>query len=131
MKPLLRRAVRFVAVGVLNTAVGLLTMYALMYVADVGPLPANAAGYAVGFLLGFALNRRWTFEARATVHSQLAPYMAVIAGAYLVNLGLVFVLTRDLRMNAYLAQLAGMAVYTPLAFLGCHVWVFRHKAGVR
>jgi putative flippase GtrA len=54
---LVRQSLRFGAVGVVNTAIGLTAIYALMFFFGVGPILANAVGYAIGLVISFAPNR--------------------------------------------------------------------------
>lgn len=73
-----RQLLRFVVVGVANTAVTL----AVIYVArqrGVAVWPASTAGYLVGMVQGFLLNRAWTFGGRAhalPVGAQAAVFVA-------------------------------------------------------
>jgi putative flippase GtrA len=127
MMRLLQRGLRFAVVGVVNTAVGLLTIYAMMYLAGASVVVANVVGYSVGLATGFTLNRRWTFENGDAVGRVLPAYLAVVAIAYLANLAVVLVATRY-AVNAYAAQLLGVVVYSALMFLLCHFWVFNRKA---
>ena len=63
MRVLIFQFLRYSLVGLLNTALGLLVIWGLM-LAGFGPYSANVAGYAVGLVLSFFLNRAWTFHAQ-------------------------------------------------------------------
>lgn len=76
----LREAGRFLSVGVANTVVGLLVIYAAKFFLRLGDVPANALGYAVGLLLSFALNSRWTFGYRGTYLPALAKFVQKPSG---------------------------------------------------
>jgi len=52
---------KFASVGVLNTVLGLVIIYALKWGLHWGDVSANLAGYAMCIFLGFVLNGRWTF----------------------------------------------------------------------
>jgi putative flippase GtrA len=86
----LRRAVRplrFAAVGVVNTAVDA-TLFALLTSAALGvaPAAANVASYGSGMLVGFALNRNWTFAAGGEPRAaQFLRYLAVNLSALLLS----------------------------------------------
>ncbi len=124
MRSFVRQGLRFVAVGLINTGIGLLAIYSLMYLFAIGPLAANCVGYAVGFVVSFMLNRFWTFEHRGNIKTVLPRYLLVIVSAYLLNFAIVFIGVRHLGINAYLIQVFGIGVYTVTTFFGCRHYVF-------
>lgn len=121
MKRLLQHSIRFGAVGLVNTAIGLGTIYALMLFFRADPAFANAVGYSVGLTVSFVLNRGWTFQDTRPTSRVLPRFLLIVAGAYLVNLGAVLAATLHFSANPYLAQVLGVAVYTICMFLGCRV----------
>jgi putative flippase GtrA len=130
MRGSLGQSLRFGAVGLVNTAIGLSAIYALMFLFDTAPALANAAGYAIGLAIGFALNRAWTFRSERPLGAVLPRYLLVVAISYLMNLGVVIVSTSHFSVNPYVAQLFGIVVYTVSTFFGCRSFVFgaRHAA---
>jgi len=52
---------RYAGSGVLNTLVGFSVIFLLMGL-GAAPLLANIGGYAVGFVLGFIVSRRFVFR---------------------------------------------------------------------
>jgi putative flippase GtrA len=120
----LSQAVRFGAVGLVNTFAGLLVIYSLKYFAAMSDVKANALGYAVGMIISFGLNRNWTFAHRG-VHSHSAPrFLVTMAISYGVNLAVVLVALHAFGVNAYVAQVLGMPAFTVTSFLLCKYWVF-------
>ncbi len=125
MTELLRQWLRFAAVGVLNTAVGLGAIYALMFFWDAKPVLANVGGYAIGLTVSFAFNRSWTFGSRRSVSDVLPKYLAVVAASYVLNLASVVAATASRAPdNPYMAQLLGIGIYTVGTFFGCRWFVF-------
>ena len=124
MTQLLRQSIRFAGVGIINTAVGLSVIWAVMFLFGAAPALANAAGYAIGLGLSFVLNRSWTFGSRAASAEQLPRFMLVAALSYLANLSAVMLAISQFSVNAYLAQLVGAAMYTASFFFGCRWFVF-------
>ena len=116
--------VRFIAVGVLNTGVGLACIWGCLYFFGMGAASANAVGYACGLAFSFALNRRWTFQDRLA-DGALPRWLALAAFAYGVNLLVVLTLVRSGLVNAFMAQPLGIAPYTLLMFFGARTFVFR------
>ena len=124
MRDLLGQALRFAAVGVVNTLVGLAAIYALMYFWRSGPVAANFFGYLIGLAVSFSLNRLWTFKSGRALANDLPKYLLVAAASYLVNAGIVCAAVTGSTVSPYLAQLLGVSVYAVLFFLGCRVFVF-------
>lgn len=118
------QALRFGAVGVVNTLIGLSCIYTLMYFLHASAGAANAAGYVIGLGVSFALNRVWTFSSAQPVRDVLPKYVAVACCCYFLNLGLVLASTKGLSLNPYLAQLIGIGAYTSCMFIACRCFVF-------
>jgi putative flippase GtrA len=116
--------IKFAITGVLNTAIGLGTIYALKYWLDWSDTLANLTGYCVGFIVSTVVNARWTFEYRASLAPAALKYAVVIVTAYLVNLGVVHLAIGTFGVNSYLAQALGVPPYAVLTYLGAKYWVF-------
>jgi putative flippase GtrA len=119
---------RFLVVGVLNTAVGLGTIYLLKWAGGVGDVPANACGYAVGLCVSFVLNRRWTFSDRGRRLPAVLRFLFVFAVAYGCNLAMLLQLRDAWQVDAYLAHALATVPYTLVFFLGSKFFVFRSVA---
>lgn len=115
---------RFVVVGVFNTAIGLACIFAAKALLGWGDLAANAAGYAVGLAVSFALNRSWTFRDRGRISPALLRFLGAFLLAYLANLATVFALRDIGGIDSYVAQAAGIVPYTVLFFLASRAFVF-------
>ena len=128
MNALIRQSLRFGAVGVVNTVIGLLAIYAVIFFFNTGPATANAVGYALGLAVSFALNRIWTFGDGRTVGKVLPRYLLVAAISYLLNLSVVLLCTHYFGVGPYLVQLFGIGIYTVTMFLGCRWFVFQKSS---
>ncbi len=117
------RMLRFLTVGVLNTAVGLGLIWLLM-AAGISTTVANAIGFLIGMTASFTLNRKWTFAHRGDWRASLPRWLAVAAIAYAANLTVMLGLSRGLGLNPYLAQLAGVGTYTVLSYVGSKRFAF-------
>jgi len=126
-----RDLVRYLSVGLINTIVGLSTIYLCMYALRASDTTANLTGYSVGVLCSFVLNRRWTFSSQGSITSQLVKFLLVLLVAYLANLGTVLGLTKLLGVNRYLAQAIGIGPYTAIGYLGSRFFAFRGSSGSR
>lgn len=124
MNVVLGQSIRFGAVGLVNTAIGLAAIYVVMFFFRTGPAIANAIGYAIGFTVSFALNRSWTFRSSGPSSEFLPGFLLVVAVSYILNLSAVFTATSIFAVNPYLAQVLGVGLYTACSFFGCRWFVF-------
>lgn len=117
------QAVRYGAVGALNTVVGVAVIYLFMAL-GLGDVAANAIGYLVGLSLSYALNSQWTFRYRGAHADAVPRFVLVIAAAYAANLA-ALLLARDLGgVDSHLAQLFGVAAYVGIGFVGSRLYAF-------
>lgn len=119
---------RFVVAGVLNTAVGLSVTLALDIGLGVSPALANAAGYAVGIVVSWLLQRRFVFRSDQSGWATKARWATTIAVSFAVNQGVLhalpFVLgSEPLARTA--SQVIAMGTYTVVQFILLRAWVFR------
>lgn len=106
-----------------NTAIGASVIFVLTALGTHYAL-ANAIGYAVGLLTSFLLNRNWTFKTRTRDTGQIARFAIVFAVAYSVNLAVVTGAIEVLGLDPLLSQIAGVAAYVMLSFIGMKFIVF-------
>lgn len=120
--------VRFVLTGVLNTAVGLGTIFALKWFLGIGDTPANLFGYAVGLVVSYVVNSRWTFRYKESLLPVLPQYALVVLVAYLANLACVYLCINQLHLDSYLAQTMGVIPYAGLSYVLLRWFVFGRAA---
>lgn len=125
MTGLVRQSLRFGMVGLINTAIGLTSIYAVIFFFNAGPAVANAIGYAIGLVVSFILNRLWTFGDSRSIVKVLPLYILVAVISYLLNLSVVLLGTHHFGVGPYLVQFFGIGVYTVAMFLGCRWFVFQ------
>lgn len=120
---LLRQAVTFGLVGLVNTAVGLTVIYVMMFGVGASPVVANMVGYGVGLCVSFTLNSRITFRQGLTVLSGLR-FIAAFAISYFANLVCLVTLIGPGGISPTYAQLGSMVIYTLVFFLLSRFFVF-------
>ena len=116
---------RFIAVGVVNTAVGLTFIYGARTL-GLGEVAANATGYAIGLMVSFGLNRQWTFRQCGPLLPHVLRFATVMLLAWLVNVAALLELMRW-GVSAVFAQAGAVLPYTVVSYLGCRWWVFAHR----
>jgi putative flippase GtrA len=124
MTGITRQALLFGLVGLANTVIGLLAIYAVLYFFAADPATANAIGYAIGMVVSFLLNRLWTFGDSRSIVKVLPRYLMTATFSYLLNLSVVLIATHYFGVGPYLVQFFGIGVYTVAMFLGCRWFVF-------
>lgn len=122
----LAKMIRFGAVGVLNTAIGLGVIYLLQNGLDQDYRFANAVGYTLGIINSFILNRIWTFKSTDSRVTRQGVLFVLVAGAcWLAQLGGLVIMVEVLHIHENAAQLLGMVIYTSLNYLANRLIVFR------
>jgi putative flippase GtrA len=126
-----RDALRYGAVGVINTLIGFTVIVGLEQLAGLNPFLANAGGYAVGVCVSFVLSRLLVFGKERSWRAAAPRYLAAVAVAFGLNqavLALARSILPDLAWGHTLAQGAAIASYTAVLFLLGRYWVFRGSA---
>ena len=123
--------IRYLLVGVVNTLVGLGIIYLAMYFLHMDLASSNALGYAIGIMVSFALNKKWTFDSQDHVVYSFLRYLLVLAVAYGANLATVLFANSHFDLNPYLSQALGIVPYTAIGFLGSRFFAFRDRRGTQ
>jgi len=127
MPTALRRFARFAVVGALATAVHTAVFTVALELAHIEPVLANAIAFSVAVLVGFALNRSWTFAAHGAAHARLWRYVAAQLIGLAGNGGIMFAVVHGAHWSPYLGLLLSVAVVPPLTFALNQFWVFRRR----
>ncbi len=115
---------RFLAVGLINTAVGGLTvMFGLL--AGLGDYAANAAGYAVGLLFAYGMHRRWTFAITAPTNlAEAGRFALAVALSYLANFAILYLGRSAGFAGSPFVHAAAIVIYTCVFFVLSRRFVF-------
>jgi putative flippase GtrA len=117
---------RFIAVGVLNTAVGYAVIFGCMYAAGMGPELSNIAGYAVGLVVSYVMNRNYTFGSKQEPRREIVRFLVVFGIAYGANmLVLLALINGGSGLNAGVAQVVAGVAYIAVSYLLSKFYVFR------
>jgi putative flippase GtrA len=123
LPPVVLQLVRFGLVGSTNTALTLAT-YAVLVALHAPVALAGGAGWAVGAVNGFVLNRAWTFRGAARGAVPAARYAVVALAGSGLNAALVSIAVSEQHLPRIAGELAVLPPVTMLAFLLCRGWVF-------
>lgn len=93
-----------------------MAVYSLLVISGTGYQAANAAGYALGTLISFALNRHFTFKAYDRTLQRLALFFGMALIGYLCSSALLWLLVSALALNPLLAKVATLGFVLILQF---------------
>lgn len=111
-------------VGIVNTIVGFSIIFSLMF-AGLSPTLSNLIGYAIGAVLSYHLNKKYTFKSTTGSKVQAMKFFMVLFAAYILN----FITLQWLLglLNPYLAQFISASVYTLTSFVLAKFIVFKDE----
>lgn len=118
---------RYALVGVAATIGHYGTLILLVESHAVDPVAASLAGFVVGGIVSYFLNRRFTFHASERSHAAAAPRFALIAGVAFGLTGvLMHVFTEWSGLHYLVAQLVTTGIVLVWTFLANRFWTFSH-----
>jgi putative flippase GtrA len=115
---------RFLVVGVLNTLLGYGVIFACMYLAGMAPETSNVAGYAVGLVASYVLNKNYTFNSRKKSSREIGRFLAVFGVAYAANLVMLFLLIHQIGISKGSSQIYAAVIYMCVSFIMTKHYVF-------
>ncbi|HMK48182.1 MAG TPA: GtrA family protein [Methanocella sp.] len=119
-----RQVVKFVLVGILNTAIGYGLFFVLSYFLNY--LLAVVISHFIGVTNSYLWNKYWTF--RTNQKNQLVEFVRFNA-VYLVLLGtnlvLLWSLVNLLRFDPRIGQMIVLPITTMISFFGHKYWSFK------
>jgi putative flippase GtrA len=105
--PTAKKFIKFGIVGTSSTAVSLLVFWLLSLQFPALNLLTKAAGWLMGFFVGFTLNKFWTYvDQTEDGEKYLIKYIAVYAITFFIYLGFNFLCDHYILPNMYLAKFA-------------------------
>jgi putative flippase GtrA len=119
----LRKFLKFIIAGVINTVINISGMYALLYF-QIFYLIASAAGFILGAFSGFAINFLWTFKERSLFMKKFYKYFIIQLMNLIFTLILVFCLKEFLFLHVLLSQLIAIMFTTVINFFLSSKFVF-------
>lgn len=124
---------RFLIVGLVNTMVGLSSMYILLHAAGLSYWLSTFIGNSIGAVVSYFLNKTFTFKSNAPVGKSALRFMIVILGCYFISYYLGKQFTNwaldqvSFISSSYktdIAVLFGTGLYTISNYFGQKVFVF-------
>lgn len=125
LQRLLKRFVGFTLVGAVGTTGHYTVLLLLVEVLGIEVVTASVAGFIVGGVINYTLNRRLVFRSQRA-HGEALPRFFAVAGVGLVgNALLMSLLTYRWGIHYVVAQLVTTAVLLVWHFTANALWTFR------
>ena len=111
-------------VGIANTIVGFSIIFLLMLF-GVTATESNIIGYAVGSVVSYFLNKKYTFKSKKKSKKEALKFFTVLLISYGLNMLTLQWLLEFL--NPYLSQIFAAIVYTLSSFILVKIVVFKEE----
>lgn len=132
-----RQFIKFIAVGVINTLVTLITIFVCKNL-GVNPWVSNAIGYVAGVINSFLWNKMWVFHSSGRNSMEVVRFGVGFLLCYGLQLACTWTLTKPMGLGEIewevmgfaftgyaVATLFGMCVYTIANFIFNRIVTFR------
>lgn len=122
---------KFIIVGIINTAVGAGVMFALYNIFNCSYWISSIMNYVVGSVVSFFLNKYFTFKSKAFSFKEVIYFIINIAVCFFIAYGLakpfaVYLLSGySVSVQENAAMFIGMVIFTMLNYLSQRFIVFK------
>ena len=117
---------KFIALGVMNTAVSLIVIYVLMKI-GLNYRLSNFIGYIAGLINSFIFNNVWVFKTKKNLIKEGLTFIIVFALCYGVQYLMLLLMVERYDINKYVSQFLSMGIYTFLNFILNRIFTFKNR----
>ena len=114
---------RFTFVGLFNTVLTY-CFYLLLLKLGFHYQIALSADYLLGIVIGYSLNRYWTFKVKGEIKKQFFKYLLIYILTFLLNAFLLFILVEGDYLGPELGQFSILLFITLISYVLQKNWVF-------
>lgn len=107
---------RYALAGIMNTIVGLVSIWALLR-SGVSPILANLLGYLLGLTVSFVASKKFVFRTRGRVTKEGVSFVIAFLISYSFNLLVLYVCYAWAGLEVMLAQVIAMLSYIVCMYL--------------
>jgi putative flippase GtrA len=122
---------RYLAVGIANTLFGYVLIFGFMFVAGWSPEASNVAGYSIGLITSYLLNRSITFRSINQRGSEFLRFVAVFLISFGANFAALWVMLHVLGVEDWIAQIVAGFFYVGMSYLLNRAFVFSNATAGR
>ena len=120
----IKQFLRFTGVGAIGTTGHYITLVLLVEAMNIDAILASLAGFVVGALINYQLNRTYTFRSDVSHSIALPKFFAIAATGALLNTSIMSLSIHQFRLHYFLSQLLATAIVLVWGFLGNRLWTF-------
>jgi len=114
---------RFVAVGILNTIVGVGSYFILLDL-NVYYIYSSLVAHMIGVTNSFIWNKHWTFRSKGTLLNELLKFNSVYGIIFVINLILLILFVEKFMLNPKISGVFALGICTLISFYGHKYWSF-------
>lgn len=122
---MINQLVRFTLVGGIGTSAHYIVLVVLVSGFGVNPILGSTAGFLVGMITNYVLNRRFTFNSQRSHRETLWRFGTVVLVGIGINTVIMALLTEGMKLHYLLAQLVATALTLSWNFVGSRYWAFK------
>lgn len=119
-----RQFFKFAIVGVVATSINYAAFY-LLFQLGLSYVIAMGCGFLLGALLGYQLNRKWTYNSDEGDSATVAKYAIVYLVSMFAGMVVLWFIVEVLKIPAEWGNLPTIVITTLLNFVGTKFWVFK------
>jgi len=125
---MIEKIIKFLIVGFISTLINY-SAFALLYrLLNLNYLISSAAGYLIGLIAGYFMNKYWTFASQVEAKKRyFFMYLAVYTVSLISSLAFLRFLVETKIFNPLIANILAIALSTAMNFLGTNFIVFESK----
>ncbi|GAT63268.1 putative flippase GtrA [Paludibacter jiangxiensis] len=126
IKDMLAQFVKFCVVGASGTVIDFGLTYLFKEKVHLNKYISNSIGFLSAATSNYILNRIWSFENHnPAIGEQYMLFMSISLLGLLINNGVIYLLTKKLHMNFYVAKVIATGVVTLWNFVMNYLFTFR------
>jgi putative flippase GtrA len=115
---------RYVAVGIANTLFGYALIFGFMFGVGWSPEASNVAGYAIGLITSYLMNRSFTFRSTNERGSEFLRFLVVFFISFGANFVALWLLLHVFDVTDWVAQIVAGFFYVATSYLLNRAFVF-------
>ena len=117
---------KFIIVGIVSTIINYGVFYFFIEVLLINYLISSSLGFMSGVLVGYSINRNWTFESKAEKKSkEIIGYLSVYFFSLFLSLIVLKILVDLVKIDAKIANFFVLNLTTFVNFIGIKTRVFK------
>jgi len=117
---------KFIVTGIISTLANYSIFYLLLDFLRVNYLISSASGFLFGMIIGYFLNRNWSFQIQKKTNiEEIMKYFFVYVFSLIISLIFLKIMVDIVKINIKLANFFALILTTCTNFIGIKIIVFK------